>query len=886
MIIDEEDYLAHYGTLHKSGRYPWGSGETQSIRNKMFLDHVSDLQKQGLTDAQIGQGFGMSSTEVRALKAIAKNAQKQEEIGMAQRLHDKGLSNNAIGLRMGKNESSVRALLAPAAKEKADILASTSNMLKAQIAEKRFIDVGVHVEKHLGISKEKLATAVSMLKEEGYKVHYLKVQQLGTGHETSLKVLSAPDVSYGEVFKSRDAIQPPFMSSEDGGRSFDGVLPPLIVHPDRVGIRYAEDGGSKADGVIYVRPGVADLSLGKARYAQVRIAVGDGHYLKGMAMYKDGLPKGTDLLFNTNKSDTGNKLDALKPVSGDVDNPFGAVIRQLKKDNGDGTKSVTSAMNLVNEEGDWSKWSKSLSSQMLSKQSPSLAKTQLAKTRTDRERELKEIQALTNPTVRKKLLEDFADSTDAAAVHLKAAALPNQGSHVILPIESMNPMHIYAPNYIDGERVVLIRYPHGGTFEIPELIVNNKHPEADKLLHGARDAVGIHPAVAERLSGADFDGDTVLVIPNSGNKVKTTAALDGLRNFDPRSQYKAYEGMPQMKSATKQKQMGEISNLITDMTIQLAPASEIVRAVRHSMVVIDAEKHHLNYKQSAINNGIAQLKQKYQPGRGHGASTLISRAGSEARVPQRKAQTAAKGGSVDKVTGQKVYEPTGKSFIDSKGKLVIPTSKSTKLAETSDAHTLSSGTHMERVYADHSNALKAMANEARLAAVHTPNLVYSPSAKKVYEREVASLGSSLFLAERNAPLERRAQTLGNTMMKMKRDAHPDMDKVTLKRERFKSLEEARLRVGAKKPHIEISPREWEAIQAGAISNHQLKKILDNTDLTIIKQYATPRRDVKMTTDSVARAKALFASGHTRAQVAAVLGVSTTTLDAAVVGSEQ
>ena len=51
--------------------------------------------------------------------------------------------------------------------------------------------------------------------------------------------------------------------------------------------------------------------------------------------------------------------------------------------------------------------------------------------------------------------------------------------------------------------------------------------------------------------------------------------------------------------------MGKISNLITDMTLLGASEDKLARAVRHSMVVIDDEKHHLDYKQSEKDNNIA-----------------------------------------------------------------------------------------------------------------------------------------------------------------------------------------------------------------------------------------------------------------------------------------
>ncbi len=878
MIITEENYLAHYGILRKSGRYPWGSGGDQSTRNRDFLGYIDGLKKDGLSETEIARGLGVTTTQLRAARSIARSQEKQAEINMAQRLKDKGYSNVAIGERMGKSESYVRSLLAPGQKDKADVLQATSEMLKNQVEEKGYLDIGSGVEHHVGVSQTKLKAAVAMLQEEGYTVHYVKVEQLGTGQQTTVKVLAKPDTPYSEVFRNRANIKQVTSYSEDGGRSFLGLQPPLSVSSGRVAVRYAEQGGTDADGVIYVRPGVDDLSLGKSRYAQVRIAVDNSHYLKGMAMYRDDLPDGVDLVFNTNKKSTGNKLDAMKPLKDDPDNPFGAVVRQIVKQGPNGKAKVVSAMNIVNEEGDWENWAKSLSSQMLSKQSPSLAKTQLDMTYEKKRNDLEEIMSLTNPAVRRKLLESYADDADSSAVHLKAAALPRQGSHVILPINSLKESEIYAPNFRNGERVVLIRYPHGGIFEIPELTVNNRHAKAKRALGNAKDAVGINSKVAERLSGADFDGDTVLVIPNNNRKVKTAPALDGLKDFDPVRAYPAYEGMSRMSPRTKQKEMGVVSNLITDMTIRGATASELARAVRHSMVVIDAEKHNLNYKQSAVDNGIAQLKAKYQGDAKAGASTLISKASAEIRVPERRPRPAAKGGPVDRATGRRVYEETGATYLDPKtGKLVRKTVKSKKLAETDDASTLSSGTPIEKVYADHSNRLKGLANAARKAAVSTRSTPYSPSAKTAYSKEVAALDAKLNLALRNAPLERQAQILANATVTQKRQANPDMDAAELKKIKAQALAEARLRTGARKQRIQISDAEWDAIQAGAISGHKLNQILNNADLDQVKRLATPKSSTVMTTAKKNRALAMAASGYTQAEIADALGVSLTTL---------
>lgn len=914
MIIKEEDYLKHYGTPRHSGRYPYGSGEDPTQHTRSFLEAVLELKKQGLTESEIARGMGLVTTDkagnvkgniaqLRARKSIEKNAQKQADVGQAMRMKERQYSNMEIGRRMGINESSVRALTAPGAKDKADVLQTHANMLQSRVDDLKkqngfgYVQVGTGVENHMQISKDRLAVVLAVLQEKGYVVKNVQVDQLGTakGNKTLVKVLAPAGTTYRDIKINSDKIKLINEYSDDGGHSYNAIQPPLVVDSKRIAIRYAEDGGKHADGVIYVRPGVSDVSLGKAKYAQVRIAVDDTHFLKGMAVYKNDLPKGVDLEFNTNKSDTGNKLDAMKDIKSDPENPFGSFVRQLKQDPKNPNK-VTSAMNIVNEEGDWDSWSRTLSSQTLSKQSPELAKSQLNMTFENKKEDLAGILKLTNPAVRKKLLDSFADGADASAVHLEAAKLPGASWHVILPMNSLKENQIFAPNYANGDVVALIRYPHGGTFEIPELVVNNKHAKAKELIAQAPDAVAINSKVAERLSGADFDGDAVLVIPNGRQLIKTTPALAALQGFNPKDQYKGYEGMPKMTAQVKQTQMGLISNLITDMTIKKASQDDLARAIKHSMVVIDAENHNLNYKQSAIDNNIKQLKQKYQENKVNGkvkyggASTLISRAESRQEVRQRKPSRAVDGGPVNLVTGEKRFTPTGKSFVRRtvskrtglvNEKVVFNTSTSKKLIETTNAHTLSSGTAIEKVYADHSNKLKDLANQARLASVHTKTIPYSNSAYVVYKDAVKTLNAKLDLVFRNRPLERQAQILANHEVNAKVQANPGMAPEDLKKVKFIALTTARNRVGTIKHEIKLTPYEWEAIQAGAISNHKLEQILNKADLDIVKKLATPRATVTMTTARLSRAMSMLGSGYTQAEVAMQLGVSLSTLKASL-----
>jgi len=892
--------LKHYGTPRHSGRYPWGSGQDGYQRDS-FRRALRELEDQGLSQIEIAKAMGMTTTRLRALKSISKNEQKTANVAEAWRLKNKGYSNVAIGARMGVNESVVRSWLAPGQKEKVQSLQNTAKVLEKQLFEKGLLDVGAGTEVHLGVSRTKLDTAVKLLIEEGYEVHNIQVKQLGTGKETTIKTLCPPGMTFPEAYKKRFDIQNVAAYTTDDGQTWDTIKPPVNIDSKRVFIRYYEDGGANKDGVIELRRGVDDISLGDKSYAQVRMAVDGTHFMKGMALHTDNIPDGYDIVYNVNKKKGTPKDDVFKPLTDDPNNPFKTTIRQKTYLDADGNEHL-SALNIVNEEGKWRDWSKSISSQVLSKQNPSLARKQLGLAFDLKQEEFDEIMSLTNPSVKKRLLEAFADDADAAAVHLKAAALPRQSNAVILPVESLKENEVFAPGYRDGDRLVLIRHPHGGTFEIPEVVVNNKNPEAiNNIGKNAQDAIGIHPNVAQRLSGADFDGDTVIAIPNASGAIKTTSALAGLKDFEPRISYKLPKDSGRvMSEETKQIKMGDVSNLITDMTIKGAHPDEIARAVRHSMVVIDAVKHELDYRQSYDDNGIADLKRKYQGSARAGASTLISKASSEKRVYERTegqiqvdpVTGKSKRVYVDPVTGRKLYEETGRTYPGRKkvtdpetgkvsyvptGKLERVTTKTTKLAEETDAFNLSSGTKIEGVYATHANSLKALANRARLAALKVKEPTANRSAKETYATEVESLKSKLRIAFGNKPLERRAQLLANKIVRAKRKANPDMTKEDLKKIKGQALEEMRNRTGAKRSDIKITDREWHAIQAGAISKNFLNQILLNTDLDALKERATPRSNSGLSPARLSRAKSMMNSGYTNAEIADSLGVSVSTL---------
>lgn len=881
-----KDILMHYGIKRRSGRYPWGSGDNPYQHSGDFLSRVEELQKQGLNERAICETLGMTSTDLRMQLRVAKHERRALEADRARSLREDGLSLNEIAEKMGyKNDSSIRALLNENTAASKNRAKATAEMLKKELEEKGMLDVGAGVERELGVSQNTLKEALFILETEGYNVYGVGLPQVtNPGKQTNTPVLTKPDVAYKDVYNNMGDIQSVGnYHSDDSGLTYNKLKYPSSIDSDRVVIRYGDEGGSGKDGVIEIRRGVDDLDLGNSHYAQVRIMVDGTHYLKGMAIYSDDIPKGADVVFNTNKKSGTPKMDVMKKIKDDPDNPFGATIKadgQSYYTGKDGKKHL-SAINKLKEEGDWDAMSRNLSSQFLSKQSMQLINKQLDLTYKDRVAELDAILSLTNPTIKKKLLMDFADECDSAVVHLKAAALPRQSNQVILPVTSMKDNEIYAPGYRNGEQVALVRYPHGGTFEIPVLRVNNKNQSAINALgKDIRDAVGISPKVAERLSGADFDGDQVVVIPTGGKvRIASTPQLKGLKDFDPKVEYstEGKTGVKIMTEKQKQKEMGMVSNLITDMTLKGAKESEIVRAVKHSMVVIDAVKHELDYKQSEKDNGIAELKKKYQ-GRINedgkevgGASTLISLKGHDVRIPERQGS-----GRIDPETGRVVYKESGRTYIDKKtGKRVTATTKSNLLTETDDLHKLSSGTSQEKAYADYGNKMKALANQARKQYLSTGRLKYDSHAAAVYKDEVASLEAKLNVAARNAPKERRAQAIANSQVKAKIQANPDMDKSEIKKASQIALNNARAAVGAsgKNSRITITDKEWEAIQAGAISDSKLSQILRYTDTDVIREKATPRTSTKLSTAKVNKIKAMSSSGFTIAEIADALNIS-------------
>lgn len=906
-ITSESNILEHYGTKRHSGRYPWGSGDNPYQHSGDFLSRVEELKKKGLSEKEILETinnslpdeYKMGLTEFRTARQKAGHDRKALEYDQIRALKDDGLGWKEIGDKLGMSESSVRSKYNNAIGEKASQAEKIAATLKAEVDKKGMIDISEGANQVLGVSESKLDEAAYILEAEyGYQRYGVGIRQpTNARQQTNITVLAKPEFDQKYAYQHQDQIDSlGDYHSDDGGETFTKLQRPSSLDSSRVAIRYGDEGGLDKDGVMEIRRGVPDLDLGKSHYAQVRILVDGDHYLKGMAVYSDDLPDGVDVMFNTNKPSGTPKMKVLKEAKADPDNPFGAAIKANGQSMyiGDDGKEHLSPINKLKEEGDWDTMSRNVSSQFLSKQPKKLIENQLNLTVADYKAQYDEIMRYDNPTVKKKLLNDFADTVEGTSMTLKASAFPGQSTKVILPINKIKETEAYCPTYENGTRLALIRYPHAGTFEIPIVTVNNKNVSGKRNLGAIQDAIGINAKVAERLSGADFDGDTVMAIPVTDKvNIKSTRALKALEGFDPKTAYAVPEGNPNnvrlMKKEEKQREMGVISNLITDMTLRGADEDELARAVKHSMVVIDAEKHKLDYKRSERENGIPELKQKWQirvdeEGATHygGASTLLSRRKQTVRVPERRGSIR-----VDKETGEYIYKESGRTFIDPKtGKERKAEDTVSLISETKDARTLSSGTIQENLYADFSNKLKAMANKARKEAANMKGIQRNPEAAKTYAPEVASLKEKYNNMIANKPKERKAMLIANANIKAKiqeQGLDPTIDKKEIKKISSVEMQRARDSVGAsgRKSKVTFTDREWEAVQAGAISDNMLTKFLNSSDSDEIVKRAMPKNVAVMTSAKMSKANAMLKSGYSYAEIAKACGVPESTVYSAL-----
>ena len=897
---DEPEDIRHYGTPRHSGRYPWGSGKNPE-RSRDFLSRNDDLKKQGIPEIERAKellGPDATTEDLRNRISITQESRKLAAVYECRKWNDKGVSYMEISRRTGIPASTVKEYLKEDAINKASKYTATADAIESEIKTKGYVQVGRGAEQLLGVTERQLTVANQILKDRGYTVTNVQIDQLRDGSgKTSVLVAAKKGSTYrdivdnhlGDIRTVSDYVVQKDLRT--GLEKSVKINDPVSIDGKRVYIRYAEDGGLERDGTIEVRRNVPDLSMGDSHYAQVRIGVDGTHYMKGMCTYSDDIPAGYDVIYNTNKSRGTPPEKVYKEMKTEKEskgNPFGALIARQNYYLDDDGNEKQGVLNVVREEGDWTHWSNSLPSQFLSKQSDALCKQQLDLAFKTSKVEFDEIKHLTNPVVKAELLSKFSDGCDASAVNLKAAALPKQGYHVLLPLTDLKDNEIYAPNYKDGEHVCLVRFPHGGVFEIPDLVVNNKRSkQAKDKMPNAPDAVGISQKTAEQLSGADFDGDTAIVIPNRDGRITTMDPLPQLKGYDPKSyKYPAGQEHPKV-GETKAKggdgfrrglEMGKCTNLIMDMTLAGADWDEIAKATKYSMICTDAEKHDLNWKQAKSDFGIKELYTKYASNPQGGGTTVLSRASGEDITDKRGTSY------IDPETGKKMYKlPKGAQWVNEKGELVTKKQRTTKMDNTDDARTLLSDnpTKKELMYADHANRYKALANEARKEILATKMPKKDPIAAQKYAPEVDSLKRKLVESKKASQYEKQALIMANEEFRTWCQDNPHADKTEQKKQKGKCMVWARNTLGYKRYRVDFTDKEWEAVQNNAVSPTLFKELLANADMDKVKKRALPKEPTTLSSTSKARIKAMATSGFTQEEIAEVLGISSTSVNKAL-----
>jgi len=838
MIFFKKNYLIHYGTKRHSGRYPWGSGGNESGTTKQ----IQELLNKGYSYKDIANKLGTTASEIKSYISYSKTQETNHMIHQIAAKKQHGYSNVEIAKQLGVSEGLVRYYSNKQISEKKaasnERVDKVSKSLESILDKHIGVDVGTGVNVNLNLTNSEMNKVIVGLKDKGYKVEMINVPDPTNRAITVLhQILTKESVTGRDLHQSINDI----VSVNVKANKVSTGTKPISISKTRVAIKH----DPSKDGMIYIRPGVKDIFIpvGKT-YCQARILVGENKYLKGMAVYSDDIPKGKDVQFFHSKA-TDSK--ALKDIEKGI-NIFGSNVYQYEKN------GVQSAINVVGSkpgagvEGYWDGWNsaRNLSTQFLAKQPPKAITERIRATKLDLAKELKDINSISNPTIKSWALENFSLALDKKAASMDVSAFPRQSNKVIFGID-IKDNEVYAPTYNSGETIALVRYPHAGTFEIPVLKVNNNNPSGRKILGNAIDAIGISAKSAAQLSGADYDGDTVIAIP--AKYVKATAPVKSLIDFDPRKAYPNGPTTPRITEKQKQEKMGEITNLISDATIRGASVSELTRLVKHSMVVIDSYKHNLDYKQSEIDNDIASLKKKYRQ-----TASIISDAKSPAYV-NRELDTSAKGRSYSLP-------------IDSKGNIVYKESTTKRYKSKVDKISLidnpekhyTSSNGVESSYASYSEHLKNMARSARLQSAKVSK-AYSvnEAAAKEYKNEIASISYKLGQFERSKAAERQVNR--KTLAKSAKSDD------TTKAEQIRANYRKQYGVAP----LQLTKREAEALAKGALPKSTVVKALKAfKGLNYSSFTKSTQATTKLQASNVKRYKNL---GYNYSEIANILGIS-------------
>ena len=155
-----EEILMHYGMPRRSGRYPWGSGDNPYQHSGDFLSRVDELKSQGMSDTEIAKAMGLTTTQYRTQKSLAKDERRALDVARAKSLREDGLSLNEIAKEMGfANDSSVRSLLNENSEVRMNQAKTTAEIIKKQIDEKALTNNSKSLNKSIfSISKLLLLT--------------------------------------------------------------------------------------------------------------------------------------------------------------------------------------------------------------------------------------------------------------------------------------------------------------------------------------------------------------------------------------------------------------------------------------------------------------------------------------------------------------------------------------------------------------------------------------------------------------------------------------------------------------------------------------------------------------------------------------------------------
>ena len=135
-------------------------------------------------------------------------------------------------------------------------------------------------------------------------------------------------------------------------------------------------------------------------------------------------------------------------------------------------------------------------------------------------------------------------------------------------------------------------------------------------------------------------------------------------------------------------------------------------------------------------------------------------------------------------------------------------------------------------------------------------------------------------ALKNTVKERTATRLASSEIKRRQSTNPDLKGEDLRKTSQRLQTKYRSEVGSvsrRNRAIQITDKEWEAIQAGAISENKLKKILNNSDPDSLRQRAMPKESKSLSSAQINRMKRLSESNFTLSQIAEKMNLSPSTV---------